>query len=174
MSKPSKTANAIGTLGIVFFSLGAIAGPLLTSLITIHLDNWLFWVNFRVIFVVGSGLWFGIGIGFLVKYNPLLLSFFGCALGVLLSINPVLDLINGPVLGQTLDFSTAQLRGLNNTGSGTRIEGELSFIDSEGELRSISPMGLQANNMEEMLNICPSGEIIVLIHLDILLKTSCK
>lgn len=148
--------------------------PLLSSLVPISLDSWKFWLYFRVISVVLSGLWCGFGLATLINYKPILLMTIGGVLGLLLSFNPFIDLINGPVHGIIQSHSTTQLRGLNNAGSGSRIKGELSFTDSKGNIRTINPSGLHANRMEFMLKGCESEEVIVLLYMDILLNSRCK
>lgn len=88
--------------------------------------------------------------------------------------NPLVDLINGPVEGVVQSHSTKQFRGLNNSGAGPRIEGELSFTSTQGDTLSITPSGLHANRMNVMLKDCQSADITVLLQMDVILNSTCK
>ncbi|MFT5861032.1 MAG: hypothetical protein ACI865_003150 [Flavobacteriaceae bacterium] len=156
-------------ISITVFVSGALLGPLLTSLISLTNESWQFWLGFRIIWVVGGGIWFGLSIGITANYKPILLMVLGAVFGGMLSYNPLSDIISGPIHGEYISAST-ETRGFRRN----QISGTLTFIDANNQERNIEPGGLHANNMENMLEGCSYGEVVVLIHMDILLSLECR
>lgn len=184
MDKPmDKLFAALGMVGLVSWCTALMLGPLVTLFPPYTETTWWLWPALRITWALGSALAMAAGLswdvpgGFLKRFVLV-----GAATGlftVLLNLNPLLDLARGPWSGQGhlagVEISRGGLHTRPTGGASPSIEGELSWVGSDGRTVAIQPIGIQANRVEDALSTCPAGigRLVVLRHLDVIVALQC-
>lgn len=183
----SALRTAFGVLGLAAFATAAMCGVLVTALAPISEESWWLWPALRALLQLGGGLWGGLAVAALAQASTggyLKLAAAGTLLGGLLTLNPLLDLARGPLTVDHAQILAAGTRSFDGwdvrpggvTPRGDGIEGDLAIATSDGAVHRFTPMGLQANRLDDMLAGCRTAtdaRVVALRHLDVVVALRC-